>query len=323
MTSNTAPLYERPDFKVILTNLSSNIQNVMVSWHNVQTVSFRISSQPMLLRNSLAPLRKHLQAHWEDIRSYLQKCHDFSEEAITWHNSFEQADPDCLSLLEELLLASLELCHESEVLIQQSASGMEFLSSVTPQLSGLLHGSSAAVTSSNPAENVTPETNAFLGVSLPPDGFTALTSTTTALAEVRNNLCSLNQFWTSASETCRTLMKSSASITPEHAYHLGKTWTEWQEEIMCANVSIAKSLDAVAVEPVLPPSSPAPTPQISPPAPLVFRRQRRRRGSSKSDASLPSSPISPPRKMSSLDDDGVPKACWRFGGFSFGDRKKK
>jgi len=268
-------------------------------------------------------MKKHLQAHWEDIRAHLQRCHSFSEEAIIWQSSFEQGPgPECFSLLEELSSSSAEMCHESQALIQQSAIGMGFLSSVEPQISDLLrrHSNGAPATSTmfgNPekiSSNLGLETNAFLGIRS--DGFAAIASTTTALAKIRDNLRMLCQFWTVASEFCRTLVKSNASITEEHAYHLGQTWKEWQEEILGANVSIAKSLDALAVEPVPPPSPVAATPRAEPPAPPTSRRQQRRRGSSKSDASIPSSPISLPRKMSGLDDDGVPKACWGFGGFS-------
>ncbi|KAJ7722732.1 hypothetical protein DFH07DRAFT_856492 [Mycena maculata] len=301
MASNTTPPL---DLTAILKSLSSNIQDVMVSWYEVQTASLRESSQSGLL---VAPLRKHLQAHWEHIRSYLQKCHEFGEEVIIWQKTFQQGpESDGFSLLEELKSSSDEMCQESEVLMRQSASGIDILSSVTPQLLDLLRGPSKYA---EKAPSAPPETTAFLGLGSPQHGLAAIARTTSALAEVQNNLCMLHNFWTAASATCRSFLTTNTNITQQDATHLGQTWKEWQEEIRCANVSIAKSLDAGAVEPAAPPvSPPAPAPPF---ASHTYRRQQRRRGSSKSDASLPASL---PRKMSGLDDDGVSRTCW---GFSF------
>jgi hypothetical protein len=136
----------------------------------------------------------------------------------------------------------------------------------------------------------------------------AIASTNVALTDIRASLCMLYQFWTATSEACRSLLKSHENITRDHAQKLGDTWQEYQEEIRVAKGSITSSLDAVAIEPAAPPA---------------FRRQQRRRGSSKSEASVASLPRSSPRRMSSLDDDGVPQACWGFGMFSFGERKRR
>ncbi|KAJ7116358.1 hypothetical protein C8R44DRAFT_879734 [Mycena epipterygia] len=312
MTSTCAPTLDRPDFKASLRSLSSSIENAMVSWHDVRTTSLRTSSHPMRLRTSFAPLTNSLQSHWVDIQAYLQKCHTFSEDAITCNKFLEQdPDPDAFSLLEELASSSDEMCRESEILIQKSDVGIECLSSLTPQLSDLLSKYAKATSTmfSRPDTERThvnltalPKTTAFLGASWLPDGFAAIASTNTALTEIRYTLCMMHQFWIVASQTCHSLAKSNANIAQERVQDLAETWKEYQAEIMSATVSIAKSLDAVAVEPAAPPS---------------FRRQPWRRGSSKSQTSqtsLPTSPLLLPRRRSSLKDDEILRTCWGFGG---------
>ncbi|KAJ7914893.1 hypothetical protein B0H13DRAFT_2001547 [Mycena leptocephala] len=291
MSIKRTPSLRHLDFKGALRGLASSVQDVMLSWHNVQTASLGTSSQATLprVRNSLAPLTKSLEIHWNDILAFLQKCHNFSEDAITWRKSF--GDGDSFSLLEELTAYSDEICLLCEALVGQSDPAIECLSSLTPQLSDLLRGLRYA-----PA----PATAAFLGVTSP-DGLAAIASTNVALTDIRASLCMLYQFWTATSEACRSLLKSHENITRDHAQKLGDTWQD------CKG-SITSSLDAVAIEPAAPPA---------------FRRQQRRRGSSKSEASVASLPRSSPRRMSSLDDDGVPQACWGFGMFSFGERKRR
>ncbi|KAJ6570221.1 hypothetical protein DFH09DRAFT_424735 [Mycena vulgaris] len=306
MTSTCTP----PDFNTVLKGLSTSVQDLMTSWHAVQTASLRTSSQPLLLRTWIAPLTRCLQTHWAGILPYLQKCHEFGADAILWQTALEEGpDLGASSVLEELTSASNELCHESEILIQHSDSCMECLSSLVPQLSDVLRGSSRYVKTS-PAEKghhylvTAPKTTAFLGAGQLPDGPAVITATHTGLTEIRNSLYMLRQFWVVASETCDWLMKSNTSTLLEHSKQLGKIWKEYQEEIVRAKVSITKSLDAVVIEPDVP---------------SAFRRQPRRRGSSKSENSILASRESPPRRMSELDDDEVPK-CW---GFNFGERKRR
>ncbi|KAJ7454811.1 hypothetical protein FB451DRAFT_1279462 [Mycena latifolia] len=305
MTSTCTPL----DFKASLKSLSSSIQDAMISWHDVQTTALKTSSQPFLLRSSIAPLRKYLETHWTDILSYLQKCNEFGGDAILWQTTLQDGpDSAASSFLEDMASSSNELCHECEDLIRHSDNNMECLSSLTPQLSDLLRGSSryakitSSILNSLNSDNL-PKTTAFLGITSPSDGLGAIAATKIGLTEIRNSLCMMHQFWTTASKMCHSLMESNASMAFERARQLGITWNEFQEEVLCAKVSIAKSLDAVVIEPA-----------------SAFRRQPRRRGSSKSEASIPTSPPVQPRRMSNFDDAEVPKACW---GFSFGEKRRR
>ncbi|KAJ7678543.1 hypothetical protein B0H17DRAFT_107629 [Mycena rosella] len=292
--------YTPPEFRASLKTLSSNIQDgVMVPWHAVQTASLKTICQPLLLRNSIAPLKTSLQTHWTAILEYLQRCHDFGVDAILFQTTLEEGpDSGAESILEDLAASSNELCSGSEDLIRQLDTSMECLAALTPQLSDLLRGSSRYVKTNEKF----PKTAAFLGSPL--DGFASLAATQAGLTEIRNSLCMLHQFWIVASKMCHSLMESNACIPLEHAQQLGETWKGYQQEILSAKVSITKSLDAVVIEPDIP---------------TIFRRQQRRRGSSKSETSLPASPSMQPRRMSSLEDEEFPKGCWRF---SFGERKR-
>ncbi|KAJ7352473.1 hypothetical protein DFH08DRAFT_1078150 [Mycena albidolilacea] len=288
-----------PDFKAALRGLSLSVQNAMVSWHDVQTVSLGASSHAHL-GSSFASFRNSLQLHWTEIMAYLQECYRFGEDAIIWERSLGDSVLESVSWLEELTSFSDEIKLKSEDLVRQSGQDIEALSHLTPQLSELLRAASSSKSST-----VFPTPPAFLQTRAP-DGPAAIASISAALVEIRTSLCMLQQFWTAASETCRSLDKSKENITLDRARKLGDTWREYQQEILETKVSIAKSLDAVATEPA---------------APRAFRRQRR--GSSKSEISISSSPqwSSSPRRMSSLDDDQVPKACWGLGGFSLGKRR--
>ncbi|KAF8207194.1 hypothetical protein K438DRAFT_1815866 [Mycena galopus ATCC 62051] len=281
MNSTTAPA-RHPDFKVALGSLSSSIQNAMDS-----------SSQTTLLRarNLFALFRNSLHDHWTEILAYLQECHTFSANASITGDDFIGEDPESVSQwLDELTSDSGNICRKSEVLVRQSDQGIECLSSLMPQLSELLRGPLKSTTGFS-------ATYTFLEMS-PPDGLAALASTSAAVAEIRTSLRMLHQFWAAVSETCRSLQKSSEPITLDRVRKLGDTWKEYRQEIVQAKVSITKSLDAVAIEPA---------------ALSISRRPQRRRGSSKSEMSISSSPRVSPRRMSSLDDsDEVPKSCWAF-----------
>ncbi|KAF7375148.1 hypothetical protein MSAN_00401300 [Mycena sanguinolenta] len=269
-----------PDFKVALRGLSSSIENAMIAWHNVQTAPLKANSS-FLARHFFTPFRGSLHLHWMAIGVYLQQCHNFSQDAVAWDDSEPESSA---SWLEDLATYSDEICLKNEDLVRQSDQGMEYLSSLAPQLSELLQSSTKSTAAS-------PATYSFLGMSSP-DGVAAIASTSVALAEIRACLHTLHQFWLAVSETCRSFQKSSGITTADEMRKLGDTWKDYQEEILVAKVSISKSLDAVATEP------------------STFRRQQRRRGSSKSEMSISSSP----RKMSSLDEDHVPKSCWGFAG---------
>jgi hypothetical protein len=248
--------------------------------------------------------------------AYLQECYRFGEDAIIWERSLGDSILESVSWLEELTSFSDEIKLKSEELVRQSGQDIEALSHLTLQLSELLRAASKSSTGKlmvsvdasplNLNQTVFPTPPAFLQTRAP-DGPAAIASISAALVEIRTSLCMLQQFWTAASETCRSLNKSKENITLDRARKLGDTWREYQQEILETKVSIAKSLDAVATEPA---------------APRAFRRQQRR-GSSKSEISNSSSPqsSSSPRRMSSLDDDQVPKACWGFGGFLLGKRR--
>ncbi|KAJ6577353.1 hypothetical protein B0H19DRAFT_1370568 [Mycena capillaripes] len=296
MNSPRTPALLHPDFKVPLKGLASSVQNAMVSWYSVRTASLRSSSQTTILRNPLAPLTKSLQIHWANMNPYLQKSNDFSEDVVTWSNSLEGGpDPGSTSLLEELASCSDELCRQTEALVSQSDEDIKCLFSLESKLSDLLRGSSKYT-----HNGVFPETTAFLGLtSSSPDGFLA---TSAALSEIRAHLYMLSQCWTIVSDACRSLLKLDGNIPQDHTRKLGDIWKEYQAEILDAKVSIARSLDAVGVEPAIRPDP---------------RRQQRRRGSSKSEASSSSSALLSPRRMHSLDDE-VPQSCW--GGFG---RKKR
>ncbi|KAJ6468460.1 hypothetical protein C8R45DRAFT_1018864 [Mycena sanguinolenta] len=274
MNSNRLSL--PPDFKVALRRLSSSIENAMVAWHDVQTTPLRANSS-LHTHHFFTPFRGSLHLHWMAIGVYLQQCYNFSEDAISWDKSDA---PESASWLEDLTSYSDEICLKNEGLVGQSDQGIEYLSSLTPQLSELLQGSTKSTAAS-------PATYSFLGMSSP-DGVAAIASTSAALAEIRTCLHMLHQFWLVVSETCRSLQKSSETITVDEMRKLGDTWKEYQEEILAAKVAISKSLDAIAIEP------------------STCRRQQRRRGSSKSEMSISSSP----RRMSSLDDDRVPKTSY-------------
>ncbi|KAJ7671640.1 hypothetical protein DFH06DRAFT_1178228 [Mycena polygramma] len=302
--TGTSPIHHS-DFNVALTSLASGVQNAMVSWHNTRTASLRAGSESVpRARNLFAPVTKSLQNHWKEIMQYLQRCHTFSGDAIIWSNSLEEEGPnsDSTLLLEELTSCSHELCLQSEALVRQSDENIECLSSLEPHLPELLRGS---ITYNATA---CPQTTQFLGLSYSHNGLEDVSSARAALAEIRASLSVAYQFWTGVSTTCRSLLKSDENILRDRARNLGDTWKEYQERIVEAKVSITRSLDAVAIEPAAPPPS--------------LRRQQRRRGSSKSEASSSSSNLSSPRRIGSLDDE-VPNACWRFGLFSVGERKKR
>ncbi|KAJ7242766.1 hypothetical protein B0H12DRAFT_1131973 [Mycena haematopus] len=294
MNSNRTPT-PPPDLKVTLRGLSSSIENAMIAWYNIQTAPlWASSSQPTLRARSFLPtFRNSLHLHWTGIVGYLQKCHSFSEDVITWDKSFGE-DPESISWLEDLTSYSDEIILKNEDLVRQSDQGIECLSSLTPQLSELLKGPSKSTAAF-------PATYSFPGMSSSPDRLTAIASTSAALAEIHTSLRVLSQFWIAVSQTCRSLQKSNENITMDGVRNLGDTWKEYQQEILAAKVSISKSLDAVAIEP------------------SACRRQQRRRGSSKSEMSISSSPrLLSPRRMSNsdgLDDDQLPKSCWGFAGF--------
>lgn len=219
----------------------------MISWHTVQTASLRASLSesypptPLRVRNSLARMRESLHLHWTAIVAYLQRCHDFSEDVIVWEKSLGDGHPDpgSVSWLDELTSFSDEISLESKDLVRQSDKVIECLSSLTPQLSELLQGSSRpmhatgkfqcfpsrVVLEFNPT--VFPATSAFLGIHSS-DGFAAITSTSSSLAEIRASLCIQQQFWAAASEACRSLQKSNGAITQDRARRLGETWKELQ-----------------------------------------------------------------------------------------------
>jgi hypothetical protein len=110
----------------------------MVSWHDVETASIGASSQPLLIHIA-APIR----THWADILSCLQKCHDFCADVAVWKTAREEGlESGAFSILEDLLSSSDELCHRSEILIQQSENITQCLLSLRPQLSELVRGHS-------------------------------------------------------------------------------------------------------------------------------------------------------------------------------------
>ncbi|KAJ7178855.1 hypothetical protein C8R43DRAFT_974472 [Mycena crocata] len=260
------------DFAAILRSLSTSVEHVMISWYDVQ---LRTSSH---LRTSLVPLKNFLQTHGEDLLAYLQKCHDFSEEAlILQKNLKEEPDSGTFSWLDELASSSDEISRDSQTLVRKSDGGMKHLSSLKSQFSNLnvlgLSKRSSARTSakfgnsnSEKLSSTASERVAFSRASPPLDGLAAIASANTALVDLRNNLQLLQQFWDLASRTCRALIKST---TQGYTEPLADIWKIYQEEILCATVSITKSLDAIAV------------------GPDTHRRQQRRRGSSKSDISIP------------------------------------
>ncbi|KAJ7183123.1 hypothetical protein C8R46DRAFT_1065991 [Mycena filopes] len=251
-------------------SICSSIEDAMASWHVVQTVA------------SKNPSRKLLHDHWSNILALLQNCHEFESPDV-------DVDVDAAAWLKELHTLSNPLCLQSLGLVRQCDEITESLSSLTPQLTALLRGPAKF----NPA--AFPVTAAFLGIGSPPDGLTALTSMTTALAAIRAILCSLHHFWTAVSEACRA---PKQIIVRADIHKLEETWRDYQEEILQAKASIARSQDALVIGTANTDNVPVPT-----------RRQPRRRGSSKSEAS--SSSFSSPRRMSGLDDDEVPK-CWGF-----------
>ncbi|KAJ7284654.1 hypothetical protein C8J57DRAFT_1217060 [Mycena rebaudengoi] len=299
---------EQLDFKIILRNLRSHVRDAMVSLHASQTASLNAGH-----RTSFTTLRTSLKAEWDTVIAYLQKCYDFCEDAALLIRLEQEPEETYLSLLEELARASEQLSREGEDLVQTSLTGLGQLSSLTAALSHSLRRP-MGVPDVGPDEaykTQSPHSNVFLGVNLSPDGLTAIAASTTSLTEIRNNLQSLCLFWSSVSDACRSFAKSNARITQDNAQRFGETWKGYQQEIMSAKVSIAASCDAVVVE------------AIATPTTSIFRRQPRRRGSSKSEKSLPVLPPTLPRRMSSVDDDTVPSACWGFGVFSSGERRSR
>ncbi|KAJ7086063.1 hypothetical protein B0H15DRAFT_354990 [Mycena belliarum] len=285
MTSASTP----QDLKVGLTCLSSSIRAVMLSWYGVQ----KTSCQSSLLRNSVTPLRNYLQTQWTDILGFLQMCYNFGADAVLWQKAVETGS-ETGPLLEDLAFSSDELVKKCEDLIRQSDSNMECLSSITPQLSELFRASRANTASGlySYLEKL-PRTISFLGRASFSDGLVAIRDTESGLAEIRTSLCMMHQFWIVVSETCHSFMKVDAHVPLELVQQVGETWKQYQQHVVGGKVSIAQSLDALSVEP----------------APII-RRQPRRRGSSKSDASIPASPSIVPRRMSNLGDGGVLNACW-------------
>ncbi|KAJ6612298.1 hypothetical protein B0H10DRAFT_2223301 [Mycena sp. CBHHK59/15] len=320
------PTLELSDLKVTLGCLSSSVQNVMRSLHDVQTASFDAGShRSPPISHSFTLLRKSLKAHWEGMIIHLQSYHEFGEDVnILDKCAAQEPNEDMYTLLEELVSSADKIYREGEGVLRDFDTYSRQFSALASQLSDLLRRSvrrgkpvSESHTFSIDSNRATgkvesnlpqlSEPTPFRGPSLQPDGLTAIAATTAALTEVCRNIRLLRQYWASASEVCRSLMTSNLHITQEHARRFGETWKEYQEEVVLTKASIAQSCDAVVVEAAAPPT---------------FRRQQRRRGSSKSEKSLPASPPLLQRKLSSFDEDGVPKACWSFNMFSLGERRK-
>jgi hypothetical protein len=107
----------------------------------------------------------------------------------------------------------------------------------------------------------------------------AFSATQDSLTTIKIALEHIHEFWRITSEACQALVVSPSeggpNITVRQAEQVASAWKEYQEALKGAITSIARSCDAILVDPIVsspPPLLPAPPHPFPQPPPSIILR---------------------------------------------------
>lgn len=235
-----ATLNNLPDLSKAVTQLADDVQKIMVSLYDFQK-TLDGSNTPVI-----SNVRRELKDQWEMLRAYLQRCHGFGADVDTLKDALgEESKNDLLEFLKDMT-ASAEELRDISGNLKRTDMSVAFSKGGKP--AGSAKDSNLSATKGIQNDNL----KAFIAALVGATKHISLSEIDAALSRIKLDTGILFQFWDDTSKGCATLVREITAdrvgMTSADAERVTNNWSNYQEAIEKAILSVTKTADAILVE---------------------------------------------------------------------------